>query len=73
MIMMMLGQNVSPASIPGPIGFGFGSFVRPRDAAAMMASKGPEPSTRRPTPQTNIRESRYLIALSVLAPEHLYQ
>ena len=49
-IMMTLGQNVKKASNPGPIGFGFGSLVRPSDAARMMATSGPVPSTSSQAP-----------------------
>src|SRR5256885_14855956 len=48
---IIAGQNVSPNSMPGPTGFGFGSGHNPNAAAVMMNNSGVAPTTskRRPT------------------------
>jgi hypothetical protein len=53
------GQNVRPASRPGPIGFGLGSGQAPMAAAMMMNRRGPEPKSRSAKPTRTNREAQY--------------
>jgi hypothetical protein len=68
-----LGKNVTPASMPGPMGLGFGSCVIPRDAIAMMTRRGPVPAMSMTMPIQSKRDHRAGCSdgiISCLGPEY---
>jgi hypothetical protein len=56
---MIAGQNVSPNSMPGPTGFGFGSGHNPNAAAVMMNNSGVAPTTSKTRPTLTHVDLRY--------------
>ena len=56
---IIAGQNVSPNSMPGPTGFGFGSGHNPNAAAVMMNNSGVAPTTSRTRPTLTHVDLRY--------------
>src|SRR2546426_1123855 len=52
-------QNVSPNSMPGPTGFGFGSGHNPNAAAVMMNNSGVAPTTSKTRPTLTHVDLRY--------------
>src|SRR5207249_4812517 len=56
---IIAGQNVSPNSMPGPTGFGFGSGHNPNAAAAMMNNSGVAPTTSKTRPTLTHVDLRY--------------
>src|SRR6267143_723356 len=56
---IIAGQNVSPNSMPGPTGFGFGSGHNPNAAAVMMNSSGVAPTTSKTRPTLTHVDLRY--------------
>src|SRR6266571_1670717 len=56
---IIAGQNVSPNSMPGPTGFGFGSGHNPNAAAVMMSNSGLAPTTSKTRPTLTHVDLRY--------------
>src|SRR5882724_2743775 len=56
---IIAGQNVSPNSMPGPTGFGFGSGHNPNAAAVMMNNSGVAPTTSKTRPTLTHVDLRY--------------
>src|SRR6267143_1960293 len=56
---IIAGQNVSPNSMPGPTGFGFGSGHNPNAAAVMMNNSGAAPTTSKTRPTLTHVDLRY--------------
>src|SRR5213595_1855010 len=56
---IIAGQNVSPNSMPGPTGFGFGSGHNPNAAAVMMNNSGLAPTTSNTRPTLTHVDLRY--------------
>src|SRR5256885_8005509 len=56
---IIAGQNVSPNSMPGPTGFGFGSGHNPNAAAVMMNNSGVAPTTSKTRPTLTQVDLRY--------------
>src|SRR5258708_7600942 len=56
---IIAGQNVSPNSMPGPTGFGFGSSHNPNAAAVMMNNSGVAPTTSKTRPTLTHVDLRY--------------
>src|SRR5256885_3651692 len=56
---IIAGQNVSPNSIPGPTGCGFGSGHNPNAAAVMMNNNGVAPTTSKTRPTLTHVDLRY--------------